>query len=165
MNLDKIQLSASLTEAWYEENLVETGNQTPRPITPSLSAPMLGNFERKILILVQEAEHAFLPDEDLNLLTGILTACKMSLADVGIVNLAVTQLESIEPLRHNFAPAAWWLFGIDTPAYGLPLMNDPGRSYSHQNDPIFWAPSLQQLTIDPTAKRALWSQLKTHYSI
>lgn len=164
MNLDKIQLSTSLAAAWYEENLVDPGSQIPGSIAPSFSVPMLGNFERKIMILVQEADHAFLPDEDLNLLTGILTACKMSLADVGIVNLAVAQLESMEPLRSRFAPAAWWLFGIDTPAFGLPLMNDPGRSYTHQNDPFFWAPSLQQLTIDPTAKRALWSQLKTQYS-
>jgi len=168
MSLDQIKLNASLTATWYEDLLVDAGGRSEQPKQVPLLAPappMLGNYARKILILVQEPGHAFLHDEDLSFLTGVISACKMSLADVGIVNLTASPIDSFDVLMHGVKPSACWVFGIDGPSIGLPNMDDPNHSYRQQNIPIFWAPSLSQLATDPMSKRTLWGQLKKHYGI
>lgn len=166
MSLDQIHLNPRQTADLYEGLLVDgAGPSTPTDYPLAAPPPMLGHYGRKILILVQEPDHAFLGDEDLQFLTGVITACKMSLADVGIVNLSSAPIGSFEQMCQSIEPSACWIFGIHTPAMGLPPMNDPNHSYTHRSLPIFWAPSLQQLATDPQAKRALWTQLKKHYGI
>ena len=166
MSLHQIVLNTGLTAALYDDLLVDGGGRPKLTKAPTFSPPpMLGDYGRKILILVQEPDHAFIRDEDLSFLTGVISACKLSLADVGIVNLTSSPIESFEHFRTFLNPSACWIFGIHTPSIGLPSLDDPNHSYSFQNVPIFWAPSLAQLTTDPQAKRALWTQLKKHYGI
>jgi hypothetical protein len=83
MSLNNFQLSPFLIHQLYKKTLVEMAIINP-PIkddknnTPSF----LGKNEKQILLVVNEDETVFLSDTDLNLLVGILSACKLTLADV-----------------------------------------------------------------------------------
>ncbi len=163
MSLNNIKLDFTLAAAWYVDALIADETEQQALAAPPEPLPLLGNFERKILILVRDPDHAFLGDEDLSFLTGILSACKMSLADVGILNLHTLPNLTADRIQSAIAPSAWWLFGIDSPSIGLPAMSDTARTYSHQNNPLFWAPDLRQLANNPLAKRTLWGLLKKQY--
>ena len=163
MSLNNIKLDFTLAAAWYVDVLIADGTAQQVLASPSEPMPLLGNFERKILILVRDQDHAFLGDDDLSLLTGILSACKMSLADVGILNVHTSPNLTADLIQSAIAPSAWWLFGIDSPSIGLPPMSDTAQTYSYQNNPLFWAPDLRQLANDPLAKRTLWGLLKKQY--
>jgi DNA polymerase III psi subunit len=118
-----------------------------------------------VLILVNEPEHAYLSDEGMKLLTGILAACGMSMADVGILNLTTELNLSTPTLQDLFNPSAWWIFGIDAERLQLGIMSNSEQTNSYKNVPVFWSPALKTLEGDPAAKRTLWGQLKKHYGV
>lgn len=60
-------------------------NQEATPITP---IKYLGEHQKKILILVQDFQAVHLNEKDFDLLTSILNACKLTIADIALMNLA-----------------------------------------------------------------------------
>src|SRR5262245_60602869 len=98
MSLNDLRLSSSLVVMLYPNSLLEADheNTTPVSIKPveqqkgsvarSEAAKWLGNNQKNILIVVRYADVVHLPDDELNFLTGMLTACKLSLDDVAIIN-------------------------------------------------------------------------------
>ena len=92
MSLNNIQLPGFLIEEWYSDKLIVSpaatstlpakGTRSPAPFKS------LGNNRRHITILVHAPGSPFLPDNQLAFLTKILEACRMTLADVAIVNNA-----------------------------------------------------------------------------
>src|SRR5262249_12184979 len=46
----------------------------------------LGNYGKKIIVLVNDAENVYLDDDNLNFLSGILNACKLNLAHIALLN-------------------------------------------------------------------------------
>lgn len=164
MSINQIRLQTSQLAELYGQQLVETeGQQT----NPSLSTELvlLGDFQKRVLILVNEPTYAYLSDEGLKLLTGILAACQMSMADVGILNLYGNKHVTADVIHQEFTPTAWWIFGLDRKALGMPSPIETNQTISFQQAPVFCAPSLDELTNDPTAKRTLWNQLKNHYGV
>jgi hypothetical protein len=55
------------------------------PITP---IKFLGEHQKKILVLVQDINAVHLNERDFDLLTSILNACKLTIADIALINLA-----------------------------------------------------------------------------
>ena len=46
----------------------------------------LGNYEKRIIVLVNDADNIYLSDESLRFLSGILNACKLNLAHIAVIN-------------------------------------------------------------------------------
>jgi len=84
MNLNSIKLPDFIVSEWYKDALV-----IPPPADASPTAcKFLGSNRRHITVLVHAPGAPFLPDDQLAFLTRILEACRMTLADVAIVNNA-----------------------------------------------------------------------------
>src|SRR5271169_6344375 len=92
MSLNNIQLPGFLIEEWYSDKLIVLPAVTS-PAGPSTTSPLkcLGNNRRHITILVNASGSPFLPDNQLTFLTKILEACRLTLADVAIVNNAAAE--------------------------------------------------------------------------
>ena len=162
MSINEITLDPAQLPDWYGSQLVST----TRVSVPTVQKPkptLLGNFEKRILILVDAPGHAFIPDNDLNLLTGILSACKLSMADIGILNLQTDPEWSAGFLAETLEPSAWWLFGTHSLILGLENIGQAGLISTLQGSPVFAAPSLDLLAERPEAKRSLWGALKKQY--
>src|SRR6476661_1685011 len=88
MSFENIQLSPSLIQDLYKDVLIV---ENDRPLNSiALKEPRNGYLEKNeknIQVLINEADSPYLSDEDLNFLTGILNACRLSIADVAIVNI------------------------------------------------------------------------------
>lgn len=80
----------------------------------------LGNNGKNICIVVKDDQAIHLQDELLNILSAILGACKLNLADVSIVNTK-TQDVNDHILRKNLSPKTVLLFGVTTNEVDLPF--------------------------------------------
>src|SRR4051812_40210580 len=102
MPLNDIHLNPQLLADLYRNSLVEADiiqdadRKIPVPdglskVDGSQPQPQfnyLGNNKKNILLLVKYKDVAHLPDQQLNFITSILTACKLGLGDIALFNLA-----------------------------------------------------------------------------
>ena len=88
MSLDNFQLPPHLLSELYKNSLVVLDDKQIN--TESLKEEnlvFLGDNEKNILILVEDEKALHINDEDLGFLTGILSACKLTLADIALLNM------------------------------------------------------------------------------
>jgi hypothetical protein len=128
----------------------------------------LGNNHRKVALLVHSPGSAFLPDNQLAFLTKILEACRMTIADVAIVNHAATPV-TITALRQQLSPAIVLLFGMEPVAIRLPINFPVFKLQTYDQCTYLSAPALDQLVL-PSAesqllKSKLWVCLKTMFNV
>lgn len=166
MSLDNIQLPPFLIQELYSNSLVEEDNKQLK--TKSLKKddiPFLGNNERNILLIVENKDVMYLPDEDLAFLAGILNACKLSLSDTALLNVSRTPELNYESLQKKFTPRVILFFGTDPTKLDFPLRFPNYQVQSYNNQTLLCAPALHELTVDREQKALLWAALKTIFSI
>src|ERR1700751_3330394 len=78
MSLDNIQLPPALLQELYKTTLVAYNDQPVNTPGAENALSVLGNNQQKIVIVVDNKEAVFLPDDQFNFLTGILSACKLT---------------------------------------------------------------------------------------
>ncbi|MBP5999391.1 MAG: hypothetical protein KA534_02950 [Sediminibacterium sp.] len=79
-NVDKKEVPSPVIEP---ENAIITAENDP--IAP---IKFLGEHQKKILVLVQDSSAVHLNERDFDLLTSILNACKLTIADIALINLS-----------------------------------------------------------------------------
>jgi hypothetical protein len=162
MSLNNIQLKSSMVADLYSKSLVETGNATSLPEPKQLK--YLGNNQKNIIVIVSHESIPFLPDGELTFLSNVLAACKLSIADIGIINSYDVDQPDLQNIINTEANKVL-LFGVEPLSIGLPI-NFPafqlqpfnGRTYLH-------APVLSQIENDKSLKTRLWTSLKTMFGI
>lgn len=174
MDLNHIELPASVVADLYRSVLLETEESVAKrswrdevqPTVeerPGLSS--LGNNRKNILILLNEAGAVHLPDKELNFLTGILTACKLSLDDVAIISLNKNNTVNYKDLVREFNSRVVLLFNIDPAQLGLPVNFPHYQVQPLAKQTFLSAPSLGQLENDRLEKSKLWVSLKRLFNI
>ena len=89
MSLDNIQLTPILWQNLYKHALIQEKKiQASDPIANANTIPFLGNNKKMITLLVHDEEAIYLSDASLKFLLGILSACKLSMDDIALVNLS-----------------------------------------------------------------------------
>ena len=143
---------------------------TAVPAAPAAEPPykFLGNNRRKITLLVHSPGSAFLPDNQLAFLTKILEACRMTIADVAIVNQATTPV-TITALRQQLSPAIVLLFGMEPVAIRLPINFPAFKLQTYDQCTYLSAPALDLLVLpseeSKLLKSKLWGCLKTLFNV
>jgi hypothetical protein len=168
MSLDNIQLPASVIQDLYKNSLVLSDvikARKPEILSASASFNILGNNQQKILILVSDSETLYLPDEQLNFLMGILTACKLTMQDVAILNIEKNKDVSYTNLAGTLKAEKVILFGVETSTISLPLQFPFYQIQAYNNQVYLCAPSLTVLQNDKAEKTKLWLCLKQLFSI
>lgn len=183
MDINHIQLSPAALAGLYKNHLVESGGSSPvvdspvaviQPPAAPVAAPAstiqaavkaLGNNEQKVLVLVSYTTVVFLPDEELKFLTGILAACKLSIADVSIVNLHHAPGISYKELLTQFNSTRMLLFGLEPAAISLPLSFPEFQLQAFNGCTYHWCPDLGKMETDRTLKTRLWNNLKKLFTI
>jgi DNA polymerase III psi subunit len=165
MSLDNIQLSPFLVQQLYKKTLYEIETIQKAPvIQKDATISFLGKNEKNILVVVNEADAAFLPDADLNLLVGILTACKLSLADIALVNFNRNTTADYAKLMKEFSPVTIFLFGIQAKELQFPLHFPYFQLQQYNDQTYISAPSLKSLSENKEQKKELWACLQKYIS-
>lgn len=178
MGINDIELPSFALAGLYSSTLI--GENDPKPgahstaPAPSNSAtkdgtsnPLkwLGNNEQMVLIVVKSSAATYLPDQQLSFLTGILTACRLSIADVAILNTHQHEGISYKEIISRLNSKNILLFGIGPAEWGLPI-NFPAYQLQQFNGATYLAaPALPELEDDKIQKSKLWVALKNMFNI
>lgn len=121
MSIDNIQLSKKECLILFAKNLVETKQDIGlNPVSNEIKFNNLGENQQRILFLVKNSQNKFLPDDEMNLLSNLILACKLSIADIALVNTYNTSFNYMD-LNHHFQPKKILMFGINTSELELPF--------------------------------------------
>jgi hypothetical protein len=163
MSLNNIQLKSSLLADLYKDTLIETSiYASSAPESKQLK--YLGNNQKNILVVVSHQSLPFLPDEELNFLTNVLAACKLSMADIGIINNHKVEPVDVLSMIQSEAKQVL-LFGVEPLEIGLPINFPPFQLQPFNNRTYLHAPALSQIENDKALKARLWSALKVLFGI
>ncbi len=174
MELNDIQLSASVIEELYHSSLVENQNiqsddisigTKQKETTELQSWKFLGSNEKKILVVIKTTEAVHLLDNELTFLTGILTACNLTLADVAIINLNNHPDASYKEVTAYFSSKVILLFDLDPADFGLPMSFPHYQVQSFAGNSILYSPSLKALENNKVEKSKLWVSLKKLFNL
>jgi hypothetical protein len=165
MSLNHIELNPHQLAALYSETLIEvTESQQVMP-QANPRPKQLGGFAKRILVMVSTPSAPIIGDAELAFLTSVLSACRLTVGDIAILNNNLMETEASSEAIGTLDPARVLLFGIGPLQIGLPLdfpqfqlQQFNGRTYLH-------APSLQELENDKEKKKQLWNSLKTLFGI
>jgi hypothetical protein len=184
MALNDIRLNSTLLAEIYKGSLVEINDQfhtsevqssnsqaeTPQGDNPTTNKTAiawkhLGEFKKRILLVVRYPGATYLPDEPLNFLTSILGACKLSLADVAIVN--VSNLPSIQynDLREKFNSVVIIFFGLAPAELEMPVIFPEFQIQPFNNCTFLHTPVLEKLESDKVLKSKLWVCLRRMFDL
>ena len=181
MDINHIELSASVVVDLYQSSLIdsnetivtetaeaEVSKKEKLPVADTISASQwksLGSNHKNILIIVNNDEAVHLPDNELTFLTGILGACKLSLADVAIVNLNNHPEVSYKELTSFFKSKIVFLFDTEPAAFGLPMSFPHYQIQAFAGSSFLYSPSLKELENDRVEKSKLWVCLKRLFNL
>ncbi len=171
MDINTIKLPVSVIADIYHSYLIEGNEQMQEDLAPIIKQEKnakwksLGSNDKNILIIVNSSEAVHLPDNELTFLTGVLTACKLSIADVAIVNRHHYPDAGYKELTSFFASKIVLLFEIEPAAFGLPMNFPNYQIQAFAGNSFLYAPSLKQLENDKIEKSKLWVSLKRLFNI
>jgi len=166
MSLDNIQLPATLLQGLYSKSLYDL--ETDKSVSDDIQTgniASLGNNQKKIAILVNSSSAIYLPDEELNFLLGILTACKLSMADIALINIAKNPGLMYASITEQLKAEKIFLFGLDADALALPLQFPHYQVQQFNNQVYLSSVALSELQADKDEKMKLWNCLKKIFAL
>jgi hypothetical protein len=125
----------------------------------------LGENKKNILLVVNYENATYLPDGQLNFLISILGACKLSLGDVAILNLATAPASSYNDIWEQFKSRTTMLFGITPTAFAMPVNFPEFQVQPFNNCTFVHTPLLEELERDKILKSKLWVCLRRIFNL
>ncbi|WP_324229543.1 hypothetical protein [Lacibacter sp.] len=173
MSFENIQLTDDQLADLYGKQLVivEKGDNIPKPETkaakPTIApepvaatAPLqgvTGKNKKQFVWLVEEHYFPYLNDADFQFLGDVLTACKMNMEDIALVNVANNRNhfdELVQQLQPKFIIAS----GVQVDA--LPIQPADYRVQEQQGYLLCSIDTLEAIRTDKSKKSKLWLALK-----
>ncbi len=166
MSLDNIQLPSLVLESLYSKSLYDLKPVNgPKSLVTTGGIAFLGDCKKGIVLIVQSPETLYLPEKDLDFLLEILTACKLTMADIALINIENNGPLNYQGITVQLNSEKIVLFDIDPEAIGLPLQF-PHYQLQHFNNQVYMSSvSLNELLGNKKEKLNLWNSLKKLFSI
>jgi hypothetical protein len=171
--MEKITLPVQMVAEMYKHslyNIASPAGETPitaKTGSGSTAAPtlaFLGGNNRRVLLLVNEPEATHIDSGALETLTKILGACKLTLADVAILNIHEKNI-TWPLLKEQFKPQQCLLFGVGPEAAGLPVVFPPYHTHPFDGCHFILSAPPAELDRDALQKSKLWLCLKALFQL
>jgi hypothetical protein len=178
MSLKQTPLPASIIAQLYHDTIVDFAENTSKAqpvfekpasdvkieLEGSSTLKWLGENRKNILVIVQHNDVVHLPDDELKLLTDMLAACGLGLADTAIVNFK-SDITGHQSLLDKFIPKIVFLFGVEPADFGLPLSFPHFQIQPFAKSSFLFSPSLTEIKNDQVLKSKLWVSLRRLFNI
>jgi hypothetical protein len=166
MSLDNFQITNHLTTELYKESLVLLDEKQIKPKSlQSGGFTFLGDNEKNILILVNDTENLHLNEKDLSFLTGILTACKLNLADVALCNLQQNEFNALDDLLNFFKPERIIAFDVSPVQLKTKISSEKYAPLLYNKMYFLFGNRLETISNNLEEKKILWGALKIIFGI
>ena len=161
MSLDNIQLTPFLIQELYKNCLIEfDAKEQAEKNLPVSSFNILGNNFRRVIIIVENDETLYLPDDQLNFLLGILSACKLTMEDVAVMNITKNKDVTYKAVELELKAEKIILFGVPAARIELPLEFPMYQIQQYNKQTYITASMLSDIEKDKGEKTKLWNCLK-----
>ncbi|ALL08269.1 hypothetical protein AQ505_24000 [Pedobacter sp. PACM 27299] len=125
----------------------------------ALSFKFLGQNKKKILILVNDADHEVSDEAGRELLRKIVKSINLTASDFALLNYAKYPKTSFIDLQQHFSSVLVFAFGVS--AEDLQLPSHPENKIVMEGDVrVIFSGELRKLEQDPGGKKTLWGSLK-----
>ena len=166
MSLDNIQLPAIVLQDLFTNALVDLKQENTQPTLVSAgNLSFLGENKKKVSIIVDHTEVLYLPDDELNFLLGILSACKLSMADVALLNCSKNPSITYKNISEQLSAEKIILFGLEPSRLELPLQFPHYQIQNYDDHVYLSSPTLKILADNKEEKIKLWGCLKQIFAI
>ena len=166
MPLDNIQLTPFLIAGLFKKSLIEIEISQPQAQIQSISTfNILGKNLKRVALIVENPEELHLADDQLNFLLGVLSACKLTMEDVAIVNIAKNTDANYKNIESELKAEKVILFGVKPAQLNLPLEFPHYQIQQYNKQTYVAAASLNVIQIDKVEKTKLWNCLKQIFTI
>lgn len=167
MGLNDISLTNNLVAQLYRNSLIENEADTKVGVQQKHDAeiPYLGKNEKGVIIIVNCDEAPYLPDAHLAFLIKMLAACKLTIADVGIVNSCGNDKVEYGKVLKQLNPIKILFFDVSPAGIGFPMNFPQYQVQQYNNMKMLSAPALGILEKDLKEKNNLWISLKKMFDI
>ncbi len=165
MSFEKFQLNSEIVSEIYNNSIfILEEKQANTQSVDSMMPPHLGNYQKQILIFVSNEQHPFLADPEMDLLTAILNACKLSFNDVALCNCFKNNSSDIDAYFQKMNPTKTILFGHN------PILHITGNIKEYHplqlaKGECLLSQDLSFLLANPDSKKILWDALRVLFKI
>ena len=172
MNLNTIQFAATDIALLYKNSLVEINAENPVSSPPDISSDpiaigwkYLGENKQKTLVMVRYPSEVHLPQKQLSFLAKLLAACKLTIADVAIVNFQQYESSDLDRIMDHFKPNVVLLFDIAPGEFGMPMIFPQFQVQRYKETVFVSSPALEDIEPDKALKGNLWVCLKKIFNL
>ena len=164
MILKNIQLPAIALSNLYKYSLIEP-LKGGKKIQQRDDIILPQENSKNILLLADNSSADTLPDAQLTFLSGVLSACKLSMNDVDIVNLNKLEPSTYKDIPDILKAEIIILSGIELSMLELPFKIPKFKIQSYKGKKYILIPSLDLIQNDTALKRELWELLRILFSV
>ncbi|MEP6466370.1 MAG: hypothetical protein ABJB05_08690 [Parafilimonas sp.] len=167
------QLPSFLLADLFPDSIVQidSGNNVKPALKADNTQPgnfYLGDFKKKIIVLVSDETNTHISDENLSFLNGILDACKLNLSHIAIINFYNNAI-NFARLKKDILPEFLISFGIKALQIELPFTLPDYQVQEHSKCKIIIAPALNELNQQTENAKAekikLWKGLQKMFDL
>lgn len=141
----------------YQKNVLY-GTKVDKPLAVTNNL-FLGNNEKQITVVVNDADHKHISETELEFVTNILTACKLSIADIAIVNMHNGAI-NWTTLKEQTKATTLLLFGVDPINFGMPILFEKYHVQNYDGTVCLYSNDLANIATDKDNKAKLWKALQ-----
>lgn len=128
----------------------------------------LGDNKKNVTIIVQDETAVYISDDKLTFLTSLLSACKLTIADVALMNASNKSI-SYKQVKEELQPNFLLLMGIDAKSFQIPLIFPEYRIQHYNNCQMLITAHLDKMLGDSREakmeKSRLWLCLKEMFGV
>jgi len=177
MKLSDIKLDQSVIQDLYKKNLVEAVlSGSPKEHVDTFDRPdsakkkkpenkTIAVNQKNVVAIVNNMEGNNIPDEELRLLTNMLTACKLGLDDIQLINLEQQPGPIYKEVITKLSNGIVLLFGAAPSSLDLPVDFPYFQVQSFNNCTFLYTPSLGEIKNDKVLKSKLWICLQKIFNL
>lgn len=182
-NIPAAQVSVSVPNAVPEKPADKIPTVQIKPVGPTAVTPkptvantatetpkqwFLGNNGKQITVMVKEDTVPYINDKHLQFLSNVLSACKLNLGDIALVNYNNYPL-GFDELRAKSNPKIVLVFDLTPKELKLPFTIPVYQVQDYAQCRFLFAPSLTKMEGDHADAKAektkLWNSLKTLFQL
>jgi hypothetical protein len=160
MSLDNIQLSHQTCAILFSHNLIEDQpSNLEAESDEKIEIASVGENHKHVLFLVNDPSCKFLPDEEMDLLTNLVSACRLSMNDIALVNFNRNKFNYLQ-FKQQFHPKKILVFGVSNAELELPFDIPHFQIQAFEEQLYLTAPALKEFLTNKPLKKDLWISLQ-----
>ncbi|MEO7767773.1 MAG: hypothetical protein ABIS01_10115 [Ferruginibacter sp.] len=168
MGLENIQLPPIVLQQLFKHTLADIKTEqknNEEQSSKKATFSILGNNQKHILIITESDETVYLPERELNFLLEILTACRLSMDDVAILNIKKNKSLTYKTVSKELKSEKLFLFGVSPVQIELPLDFPNYQIQLYNNQVYLTVPPLSRFHDNIPEKTKLWNCLKQVFDL